>query len=160
MLWVDVAILTIISVSAVISLMRGFVREAFSLAGWILAFWVGITFSGGLSSLLEEQISIPSLRMGIAFAVLFVMTLILSSLVNNLTVQIVKRTGLSGTDRMIGVLFGVGRGVVIVTIIVLLGAMTPLPQDPWWNESIFIGHFQSLAMVMSETLPVNVPQQQ
>lgn len=159
MLWIDLAILTIISVSAVISLMRGFVREAFSLTGWILAFWIGATFSGALSGLLEDKISIPSLRMGLAFATLFVVTLILSSLINNLAVQVVKKTGLSGTDRMIGVLFGVGRGVVIVTILVLLGGMTPLPQDDWWKTSMFIGHFQSLAMLMADTLPVTVPQQ-
>ena len=159
MTWVDYAILAVIALSAIISIIRGFVREALSLAGWILAFWVALTFTRDLAAHLEGQISIPSARLAVAFFVLFFVTLLLTALVNYLAVQLVDKTGLSGTDRMLGVIFGVARGGVIVAILVLLAGLTALPQDPWWREAILLRHFQDLALWIRGFLPPDIASQ-
>jgi membrane protein required for colicin V production len=156
MVWIDVVILVIIALSAVISVIRGFVREALSLAAWILAFWVALTFSGDLAALFSKHISTPSVRMIAAFAILFIVTLLLAALVSHFAAQLVKKTGLSGTDRMLGVIFGIARGVVIVALLVLLAGLTPLPADPWWKESIFIVHFQTIALWILGFLPPDI----
>lgn len=156
MIWVDYGILIIVALSALISVMRGFVREALSLVAWVAAFWVAFAFHQHLATLFANYIEAPSLRLMSAFALLFVVTLVICAIINNLVAQLVKKTGLSGTDRMLGVLFGVARGAVLVAILVLLAGLTPLPEDPWWKESIFIVHFQSMALWLRDFLPPDI----
>ncbi|OOZ40825.1 colicin V production CvpA [Solemya pervernicosa gill symbiont] len=153
MIWIDYVILTIVAISMVISVSRGFVREALSLVIWIAAFWIALTFSNDLALRLEGMIDTPSARMIAAFAILFLATLIVGGLTNFLIGQLVKKTGLGGTDRAVGMLFGIARGVLIVAIIVVFAGLTPLPQDPWWGESTFLVHFQRMAIWMISFLP-------
>ncbi len=156
MVWVDYAIIIIITLSALISVLRGFVKEALSLVAWILAFWVAFTFHQNLATVLTEYIDTPSLRLISAFALLFVVTLIIAAIVNNLVATLVKKTGLTGTDRMLGVIFGIARGTVIVAILVLMAGLTQLPADPWWQDSIFIKHFQEMAIWLKGFLPEDI----
>ena len=159
MIWIDYAILAIVGISGVISLMRGFIREALSLAGWIAAFWIAIAFSGQTAVWLEGYVTVPSVRVGIAFAVLFMGVLLLCGIVLRLAGTLVDRTGMSGTDRTLGIVFGVLRGVVITGLLVLLAGLTPLPRDPWWGQSMFLPHFVELANEIRAFLPADVQQQ-
>ncbi len=154
--WVDIAILVIIAISVAISILRGFTREALSLAGWIIAFWIALTFSNKVEEFLVPHIETPSARMVVAFAILFFVTLILAALVNYLAVQLIEKTGLSGTDRMVGVLFGFARGCAIIAVMVLLGGLTALPQDPWWRESLLLHYFQDMALWARPYLPTEI----
>jgi len=152
MVWVDYIIPSIIALSAIFSLMRGFVREALSLLGWVLAFWIALRFAHSLAELFLTSITIPSLRIVVAFTILFVLTLILSSLINHLAGHLIQRTGLTSTDRMIGMVFGVARGGIVVSILVLLAGLTTMPQDPWWGNSLMIGHFEQIAVWLQTTV--------
>lgn len=154
--WFDYAILGIIFLSAGISLIRGFVREAFSLAVWVLALWVAWTFFRDLSPLLANWIKTPSVQFGLAFAALLIATLIVGGLVNYLLIQLVQKTGLSGSDRLVGMVFGVARGALLVCALVLLAGLTPLPQDPWWQESVLVPYFEELALWMKDLLPDDI----
>lgn len=154
--WVDYAILAIIGVSVAISIWRGFTKEALSLAGWIIAAWVALTFADNLQVLLEPHIEVPSLRLIVAFTILFIATLFIAGLVNYLAVQVIKKTGLSGTDRMLGVIFGVARGALVVALLVLIGGMTPMPQDPWWKEAQLLHYFQDIAVWLRQFLPDDI----
>ena len=136
--WVDLAIIAIVLLSALISLIRGFVKEALSLATWIIALIIGRFFSQQLAGLLVEQISLPSARLAAAFVLLVFGTLIVGALVSQLIVQLVKATGLSGTDRLLGMVFGFARGILVAAVIVGVLGMTPVVEDPWWKESKFI----------------------
>jgi membrane protein required for colicin V production len=156
MLGVDFAILGILVISTFISLLRGFVREAMSLAGWILAFWVSLTFASGLSDLLTSSFEDPTFRLIAAFVGLFVLSLIVSSIVNFFAVKLVHRTGLTKMDRFLGVLFGFGRGLLIVTILVLLAGLTTLPREPWWHESFLLFRFQAVAEWIQALLPAGI----
>src|SRR6056297_3543459 len=115
MVWIDFLIIGIIAISAGISIVRGFMKEVLSLISWILAFWVALMFHSNLSTLLADYVSTPSIRLFLAFFILFAITLILGALVNHLICQVVEKTGLTGTDRSLGVVFGLLRGVAIVT---------------------------------------------
>lgn len=154
--WVDYSILAVIGLSVLISVWRGFTKEALSLAGWILAAWVALTFADKLQVMLEPHIQVPSLRLIVAFAILFIATLFLAGFVNYLAVQVIKKTGLSGTDRMVGIFFGVARGCVVVAVLVLVGGMTPVPQDPWWNQSQLMHYFQDMAIWLRQFLPADI----
>lgn len=141
--WADWALLAILLISCLISVKRGFVKEALSLAVWVLAFVIAVLFSGHLSTFLQDAISTPSLRQIVAFASLFVATLIVGALVNYLLGELVKITGLSGTDRLLGMLFGLARGVVIVMAILILlpQIVSSITSDSWWQQSVIIPHF-------------------
>lgn len=153
MIWADIAILIIIALSALISVWRGFVKEALSLAALILAIWLGLSFQEPFANWLASFIEARSLQKIAAFAIIFVTTLILGGLVNYLAGQLVKRSGLSGTDRFLGVLFGLARGGLLVAILVLLAGLTEVPKDAWWKESVFIVHFQEAALWIEQFLP-------
>lgn len=151
--WVDYSILAILGISTLISVWRGFTREALSLLGWILAAWVAISFSPDLVVLLEPHIDAPSLRLIVAFAILFLVTLLVAGIVNFLMVQLIMKTGLSGTDRILGVFFGIARGALVIAVLVLVAGMTPMPQDTWWSESQLLHYFQDIALWILQFLP-------
>ena len=159
MIWIDYAILAIVGISGVISLMRGFVKEALSLAGWIAAFWVAIAYSGRVAAWFEGFVTVPSVRVAVGFAVLFVVVLLACGIVLRMAGVLVTKTGMSGTDRTLGIVFGVLRGVVVVGLLVLLAGLTALPRDPWWSESSFLPHFVDIARDISAHLPDEVREQ-
>lgn len=153
---VDLAIIGIIIFSAVISLLRGFVREAVSLLSWVLAFWLGFTFASRLGAYVPKFISVPSLRLAIAFLVLFLVTLAIGASINFLIHKLVEKSGLSSTDRIVGVVFGAARGVVIVVVLVMLAGLTPMPRDQWWHRSSLLGSFQEMAIWVRGHLPPDI----
>ena len=151
--WADFAIIGIIVLSALISLVRGFAREAISLVTWLVALWVAFRFTAPLSQLFASHVASVSMRLIIAFLILFIATLVLGALINFLLSQLVDRTGLSGTDRMLGVIFGAARGVLMVGVLLLLINMTTFQQDSWYGESAFIPHFQHLVTWLHDVVP-------
>lgn len=142
MIWADWAIIGILVLSALISIKRGFVKEALSLATWVAAVIIAIIFADRLAVLLEDHIATPSVRELAAFALLFIVSLLVGALVSYLIGALIRVTGLTGTDRLLGMLFGLARGFVIVmAILIFLPGIIPIDQDPWWHESKLIGHF-------------------
>ncbi len=153
MIWIDYAIIGLIVISMIIGLFRGLIKEAFALVTWGVASWVGLTFSSQLAELLENAIAVPSVRIAVAFIALFLLTLILGAIINYLLSALISKTGLTGTDRLAGLLFGAGRGAILVVILVMLAGLTPLPDSPWWKESQLIPQFQTLAVWLREHIP-------
>lgn len=151
--WADLVILGIIGLSVLVSLMRGFVREALSLGIWVAAFWLAFTFADQGARLLDEWIGLPSARMTLAFALIFLLTLLLGGMLNYLAGQLISKTGLSGTDRIVGMVFGGLRGIAVITAVVMLAGLTPLPRDPWWGESLLLPHFERAAVWAADFLP-------
>jgi membrane protein required for colicin V production len=85
-----------------------------------------------------------------------VLSLIVSGVVNFFAVKLVQRTGLTRMDRFMGLLFGFARGILIVSILVLMAGLTTLPREPWWNDSFFLFRFQAIAEGIKTLLPDNV----
>ena len=150
---VDVVVILVICLSALFSLLRGFVKEAISLATWIIAIWLAATFAPKLSAMLPLGIESEAVRQAIGFGVLFILSLMLGALINVLVSKVVKKTGLSGADRIFGVAFGVFRGGLIIVVFVVIGGMTPLPEADWWQSSVLLEWFESVAIVIQGYIP-------
>lgn len=143
--WVDFTILAVIGISALISLVRGFVREAVSILILVAAFLLAKAFAQPLAArLLAPYIESPLLQVIAAFAVIFTLVLIVGGLLGWLAGKLVESAGLTGTDRAVGVVFGALRGLLIVVGVMLLMGLTPMPQERWWRESQLLGHMQPL----------------
>lgn len=153
MVWVDIVIVGIILISTLISLFRGFVKESISLATWVLAGVLAVRYMDVMAGLLENSIESVTIRMAASFAILFIVTLIVGAIINFIVSQMVSKTGLGGTDKALGMVFGLGRGVLIIVMLLLLGGLTPMPEEVWWKESMLIEHFSSISIWIREFLP-------
>ncbi len=129
----DIVLLVVIVMSALMGLFRGLFREVVSLATWITAFIAGMYFAPSLA----ERLAIannPTVGLAIGFVVVFIATLILGGIVQWAISRLVESTGLSGTDRVLGFVFGGLRGAVVC--IVALIALRPFAGDAdWWQAS-------------------------
>jgi membrane protein required for colicin V production len=140
--WADWAIIGIFFLSCLIGLLRGFVREALSLVIWIVAVLIAKVFGGRLELLLVDHIETPSVRILTAYAVLFVVTLLLGAMLSYLIGALVRATGLSGTDRLLGMVFGAARAfIVVMALLILLPGFLPVREDDWWHQAQLIPHF-------------------
>lgn len=150
--WADWVIVAILAVSTLISLKRGFIKEALSLATWGGSFFIALTFYQRLAVYLEGSVTTPSVRFVVAFVLLLVASLIAGALINFAINQLVKATGLSGTDRVLGMVFGLFRGCIIVlAVLIILPMAIPVDQDPWWVESVLIPQFLLLEQWSKDT---------
>lgn len=141
----DWVIIGIVVLSSLISLMRGFVREALSLLIWVVAFAVAMIFHPNLEIFLADYLPAPSLRRMAGFGLLFMAVLLVGGLISKLIVQLVKVTGLTGTDRLLGTVFGFMRGIMLLlTVFVLLPKIVPIDQDEWYQESVLIPRIMML----------------
>ena len=153
MSWPDYAILGVLGISLLVGLLRGFIKEVFSLVVWAAAFVVAYRFADDVAGLMETAVTVPSARTAIGFIGLFIVVLIIGGLANYLLGRLVESTGLSGTDRLLGGFFGIARGVAIVVAGILVTGFTPIPADPWWKESRMIQSFMPLVTWSVEFLP-------
>lgn len=156
MIWVDYVIIGVLALSALIGVIRGLIREVVALAVWIAAFAAAWIYHEPVAEQLTPWVSTPSLRLGLAVVLLIFGILILGALVGYLLGLLVDRTGLTGTDRLLGMLFGGARGVVLVAALTFVGGATPLIEDPWWDESRLIPYFEQIAETLLGYLPQEV----
>ncbi len=130
----DLVILVIVLLSAMIGLYRGLVKEVLSLAAWVLAFVVAIYFSQQFAGYIPRDWGGGQVRLVIGFAVLFIATLIAASLLQWFLGRLIASTGLSGTDRFLGFLFGSARGL-LVCVVLLMGLREIAHETSWWRAS-------------------------
>jgi len=154
--WADYIILAVLGVSVLIGLWRGLISEVLALVIWIAAFWVAWTFGPSVAGYFEHSITLPSARIAAGYGICFIAVLILGALVRFLVSKLVEGTGLSGTDRLLGMVFGFARGVLLVTLAVFLLGFTAFVRDPWWSDSVLLPQFKGMAAWLGERVPDNV----
>lgn len=154
--WPDYAIIAVIAISTTVGVLRGFIKEVFSLVVWAAAFFVAYYFAGDVAELMKDAVTLPSARTAMGFAGLFIAVLLVGGLINYLLGRLVESTGLSGTDRLLGGVFGAARGLVLVIAVLLVAGFTPIPADPWWKDSPTIQRMIPLVEWASGFLPPKV----
>ena len=126
---IDWIILVVLSSSIVLSLWRGFAREAVSLAGWVAAFVFANMFVVELANVLMRWIDNVTGSYIAAYALLFVGTLLVAGVISKLSAQLIKVSGLSLLDRVLGTVFGLARGIIMIVVAVYVLQHLVAPQD-------------------------------
>lgn len=152
----DLAILAITLLSAVVGVYRGFIRETLSLISWILAIWAAFSFSEPASVHFEPYMESPQLRLVAAFAAIFIFTLLVLSLLSYLLHRVLAVSGIAGTDRVLGGLFGIVRAVVLVSVVLLVARLPGYPQQPWWQQSLLIKQLNPVVEFFHSLLPPDI----
>ncbi len=136
--------------------MRGFIAEAISLLTWIVATVVAFQSAGRVGMLLSRLIHTPSLRLIIGFLIVFILILIIGSVINHFLGVFISSTGLSGTNRILGMIFGFARGVLLIAIFILFAKMTSAVKESWWQASQLIPYFYSVSDWLQQFIPLHV----
>lgn len=148
----DLLVLGVMAVSSIIGLMRGLVREMFSLGAWILAF----AFAKSLAPFVAPMVpgvESEALRHFAAIVLVFVVILVAASLSGAALSGMVKWIGLAFYDKFMGLVFGALRGVVIVLLLTLLAGLTALPQTRLWQDALIREQLESGARMVMPWLP-------
>ncbi|MGB5324357.1 MAG: CvpA family protein [Pseudomonadales bacterium] len=141
----DILILIVLGFSGIVSLLRGFVKEALSLLIWFVAFAVAVALGPRFAHLLSGWFAHETLRLVASFIVLFVGTLIVGGLVNQLIISLVSKAGLGPLDRVLGMVFGVLRGAIIVLVLLMIfPPLLALDSQAWWRDSLLVPKFLML----------------
>lgn len=155
--WVDYTIIGMLILSVVISMVRGFMREALSLTMWICAIWIGFHFYESLGQWLTTYIESKPIRTAAAFFILFFFTLLIGAFISFILVKFVHKTGLSGTDRCLGAVFGLARGTILVAIGLLIFSLvspiSEISQTDALKTSKLAPKFEPLIEWLKEFLP-------
>lgn len=154
--WTDYLIVAVLALSVLIGLWRGLISEVLALAIWIAAFWFAMTFGPSVARFFEHSITLPSARYLVGYGLCFIAVLIAGALLRFVVSRLIESTGLSGTDRLLGMVFGLARGVLLVTLAVFLMGFTAFTRDPWWRESALVPQFQGMATWLGEWVPASV----
>ena len=153
---VDYAIAAIVLISLVIGIWRGFIREALSVIVWIAAFWLAYSGAETLALKIEGTLDDKALAVLISFVALFLVVHIAGFFISRLLAKAVKSIGLSGVDRVAGAGFGALRGLVIVSVVVLLVGLTPLNQSPQWADSYMVDLVRDVLAWVDQRYPLEL----
>jgi len=140
----DVLIFLVLLGSTLIGLLRGFVREAVSLAFWIVAIWAAWRFGPLIEPHLGGLLADRSIAPWVGRLVILVLVLVCGWVVGMLLSYFTRSVGLGPLDRVIGLFFGIVRGLVLVGLIVIGGELLHLNQEPWWNRSKLIPYGETI----------------
>lgn len=156
--WLDIVIVAVVALSIITGLFRGFVKELVALCIWMLALWLAFNYSTVLDHYLLPYIADKTTRTIIAFIGILIATLISGGIINSLLSLILRRSGLSGTDRLLGMGFGFVRGVFIVAFIMLVVQLTSIPYQEFSRDSRLYAKFDPLVSWLSRFMPKFIEQ--
>jgi len=140
---VDYVIVAIAAASALIGAIRGFLREAISLATWIIALWAAWHYSDAIRPHLGGALAADPYGTWAARVLIALGVLIAGTLVGILAGQFVRVSLFSGFDRFLGFLFGLLRGAVVIGLAVIVATTLRLDGERWWKHSKLIPYAES-----------------
>ncbi|MDR3322831.1 MAG: CvpA family protein [Zoogloeaceae bacterium] len=156
MTFFDYGVLAIVGASLLLGVWRGVVGELLALAAWILAFFAARWLGPEIGQALFSSIADTTLRLMAGYVAVFVGVLVLMALGRLAVSSMIRALGLTLSDRLLGLFFGLARGLVIVLILVTIGGMTRLPQQSWWAEAQLAPPLETAVLALRPWLPADI----
>ena len=152
----DFAVLALVGASVLLGLWRGVVSEILALAAWVAGFFAARQFWRDIGGVFSPWLSDPALRLAAGFATVFLTVLVVFALGRFVVSLLLRAVGLGVVDRLLGAVFGVARGVLMVLAAVLVGGMTSLPKEPWWRDAVLAPPLETAVIAAKPWLPPDV----
>jgi len=151
--WVDIVIVAVVLLSVITGLFRGFVKELIALGVWVFAFWFAYHYGSMLTPWVGKYVHDKTVLTIVEFVIILLASLILGGLINAFIGLLMRKSGLSGTDRLLGMGFGFIRGVFIVAILIVGIRITGMPFEQYSKESKLYTYFDPLVAWLSSYVP-------
>ncbi len=148
----DYGVIAILVASLALGLWRGLIGEVLALLAWVLAGLAAWQFGPEIGALLTA-IADPGLRVLAGYATVFFAVLVVLGLLRLAIRGLLKALGLTAVDRLLGVVFGLARGMLIVLIAVAVGGMTSAPKEPWWRAAALSEPLETAVLASRPWLP-------
>lgn len=137
----DFVMIGVLAFSMLISLQRGFVREALSLAAWVAGVILSRWYGNFVADLLSSMVPSAAIRVPLGHFLVFFLVIIAGAIIGYLLKSMLKAVGLSLTDRLLGCAFGLVRGLVILVLVVAVMQWLDLfSKLHWWQDSLLLPH--------------------
>jgi membrane protein required for colicin V production len=149
----DYVVIGIIAISLAIGLWRGVIGEMIAIVAWVAAVMGALEFGTATGQSVFAGVADPAVRALAGCTLVFVAILVAMSVIRLIVRQMVKALGLSLSDRMLGMLFGLARGVLVVLVLVAAGGMTSAPQQPWWRQASLAPPLETAILAVKPMLP-------
>ena len=150
---VDIIVIAILGISIAFGAWRGLVREVLALVAWVAAFLIANLLAPDAAKLVPRAMANEELRLLASFVVVFIAALVGLSVLAILASKLVRIIGLGPSDRVVGGLFGLVRGLLVVMILVLLAGLTTVPRQPMWRNAILSAPLEAFAGYIKAWLP-------
>jgi membrane protein required for colicin V production len=153
---IDIIVLAILGISTVLGVFRGLVREVLALVAWVAGFLLANLLAPEAARLLPKAMASEEIRLLVSYVVVFIIVLVALSVLAILASKLVKVVGLGVSDRVVGGVFGLTRGVLVVMILVLLAGLTSLPRQSAWRDAALRGALEASAGYVKTWLPADL----
>lgn len=151
--WLDTLICVIIAFSVLISLVRGFVREAVSLLIWGGAILLALRYADVLAPVFSKHIASANVRYTISAVIIFLLVLILGAIFNAFVSALVSRTGMGAVDRLAGMIFGFLRGILVVSVLLVFFYGGVVKNKKILESSQLVGYFMPVVVRLQALMP-------
>ena len=153
---IDIVVLAIVGISIALGVLRGLVREVLALVAWVAAFLLSNFLAPEFAKLLPRGMGSEDIRLLVSYVIVFIIVLVAFSVLAVLASKLVKVVGLGASDRVVGGVFGLARGVLVVMILVLLAGLTSLPRQSAWRDAVLRGPLEAVAGHVKAWLPADL----
>ncbi|UOO83154.1 CvpA family protein [Uruburuella testudinis] len=155
----DMIAFGVIAICIIISMIRGVITEVTSLLIWVVAFIVAKMFAVPFADFALTSVQPHAFAVVLGFILLFVAAWVVQHFLRSLLTAAVSAVGLGSINRVLGGVFGAVKGVLVVTLAVLVCSFTDLPQSPDWQQSVSAVYFEMLARLAVPYLPPVIAEQ-
>lgn len=152
--WIDLILIGMIGLSSLTGLFRGVIKEAISLGVWIVGIWMGYNYSQNLTPWLQQYILNSTARTVVSFSIILIGVLFAGAVINFILSLMLRRSGLSSIDKILGMGFGFARGVFIVSLVLAVLKMTSLPYQQYTQSSVVCAKLQPVVNWISGYIPI------
>ncbi|MFT5115879.1 MAG: membrane protein required for colicin V production [Parasphingorhabdus sp.] len=144
----DLLLIAVFVISAIVGMVRGLIRELLSLLSWVVSLWLAFKFAPIVSNWLKPYLDAPQLQYIVALVAVFIVCLLVFSLCAILLAKLLSLVGIAGTDRSLGAIFGIARGIAIGLILVFLLRFTPAKEETWFETSRLVPYFDPILAIL------------